>query len=130
MKMFRLAGAVLGAWLCLSGVVLAQMSGASNVTPVDCSGTITLGGTAQNAHGSFATLRGMILKNIDTSEVLWFSITGTAAAGGLGSFPLAPGTVTTFAGAESFATPLGLGYNTALSVVAATTAHKWSCVRW
>src|SRR6185436_890666 len=109
---------------------IGNVGGTSNVTPTDCSGTITAGGTAQNAHAASSTLRGAILKNIDTSEVLWFSITGTAAAGALGSYPLAPGAATTFAGAESFATPLGLGYNTALSVVAATTAHKFSCTRW
>ncbi|HSV24355.1 MAG TPA: hypothetical protein VLJ17_15170 [Xanthobacteraceae bacterium] len=119
------------ALLCflLAGPAAAQV-GQQNVTPVDCSGTITVGGAAQNAHAAFNTLRGAILKNIDTSEVLWFSITGTAAAGALGSYPLAPGAVTTFAGAESFTTPFGLGYNTALSVVAATSTHKYSCTRW
>lgn len=127
MKMRSLIAAL---WLCVATPALAQQSSQQNVTPTDCSGTITTGGTAQNAHSASFTLRGMTLANIDTSEVLWYSITGTAAAGGLGSFPLAPATATTFVGLATFTTPFGLGYNTALSVVAATTAHKFSCTRW
>lgn len=106
------------------------ISGAVNVTPTTCSGAITTGGTAQNAHAAVATLHGMTIQNDDTSEPLWFSITGVAAAGTAGSYVLPPATAVTFAGAASFTTPLGLGYNTALSVVAATTAHKFSCTRW
>lgn len=98
-----------------------------NVTPIDCSGTITSGTVAQNAFTAAATRHGFTIANIDTSEVLWFSMTTTAAASGAGSFPLAPATATTFAGLSSFTSPVGLGINTALSVVATTTAHKYSC---
>lgn len=103
---------------------------AVNVTPTTCGGTITTGGTAQNAHTAQSTLHGMTIVNLSTTEVLWFSVTGTAAASGTGSLPLAPATATTFAGTASYTTPAGFGYNTALSVVAATTGHAWSCTRW
>jgi hypothetical protein len=107
-----------------------SVQSAVNVTPTDCSGTITSGGAAQNAISAGATLHGFTIANIDTSEVLWISFTTTAAASGAGSYPLAPATATTFAGLSSFTTPLGAGYNTALSVIAATTSHKWSCTKW
>ena len=53
---------------------------------------------------------------------------GTATPGTEGSWPLAPATATTFGQLSSFYSPIG--FNTALSVVAATTAHKFSCTRW
>lgn len=100
------------------------------VTPRDCSGTVTSGGTAQNAFAAQGTLRGFIITNIDTSEVMWISFTGTAAAGTVGSFPLPPATATTFAGVASFISPPSFRTNGAVSVVAATTGHKFSCVMW
>ena len=110
--------------------VQAATQSAVNITLADCSGTITSGGTAQNAFIAAATRHGFTIANIDTSEVLWFSMTTTAAASGTGSYPLAPATATTFAGLASFTSPVGLGINTALSVIAATTAHKFSCTVW
>lgn len=104
--------------------------GAVNVTPTNCGGTITTGGTAQNAHTAQSTLRGMTIANLDTSEVMWISFTSTAASADTQSYPLAPATATTFAGLSSYSTPLGYGYNTALSVIAATTGHKFACTRW
>jgi hypothetical protein len=99
----------------------------TNITPTDCSGSISSGGVAQNAFTASATRHGFIIANIDTSEVMWISWTGTASASGAGSFPLAPAMATTFAGLSSFASPPGFGINTALSVFAATTSHKFSC---
>lgn len=101
-----------------------------NVKPLDCSGAITTGGTAQNAFAATPNLHGFIIANIDTSEPLWISFTGTAAASASGSFPLSTATATTFVSTGSFSAPIGFGINTALSVVAATTSHKWSCVKW
>lgn len=100
----------------------------SDVTPQDCSGSITLGGTAQNAFTASQYRNGFVIANIDTTEVMWISFTGTATAGAAGSFPLAPATATTFAGTSSFLS--AVGFNKALSVVAATTSHKFSCTRW
>jgi len=101
-----------------------------NITLADCSGTIATGGAAQNAFTAAATRHGFTIANIDTSEVLWMSFTTTAAASGTGSYPLAPATATTFASLSSFTSPPGMGINTALSVIAATTSHKFSCTVW
>lgn len=100
-----------------------------NVTPTDCSSTIASGGTAQNAITASATIHGYEIVNIDTTaECLNISKTGTAAANTAGSACLAPATSTTTGG--SYNTPLGAGFNTNLSVIAATTGHKFTCTRW
>ena len=107
---------------------------AVNITPADCSGTISVGGTAQNAITSSATLHGFFLANIDASagsgEPLWISFTTTAAAATAASYALAAPTAVTFAGMSSFTTPTGFATNHAVSVVGATAGHKFSCTQW
>lgn len=103
---------------------------ATNVTPTDCSGTVTTGGTAQNAFAASSTRHGFTIVNLDTTEPMWISFTGTATANTVGSYPIQAATATTFAGAGSYTSPIGFGMSTALSVVAATTGHKWSCTWW
>jgi hypothetical protein len=107
---------------------------AFNVTPTDCSSTITTGGTAQNAITAQTTLHGFTIGNIDSTagsgEPLWISFTGTAAASTAGSWPLAAPTATTFAGFTSYSTPPGFGTNHAVSIIGATTGHKFSCTWW
>ena len=110
--------------------VIGGVFGNVNVTPTACSGTIATGGTAQNAFTAGATKHGFTIANIDTTEVMWISFTTTAAASGTDSFPLAPATATTFASLSSFTSPFGFGISTALSIVAATTSHKFSCTWW
>jgi hypothetical protein len=105
-------------------------NGAANVTATDCSGTITSGGTAQNAFTAQTTLHGFTVANIDTTEPLWISFTTTAAAAGAGSYPLPAATATTYAGFGSFTAPPGFGLNHALSVIATTTSHKFTCTWW
>ena len=112
------------------GTIPWAVSSQVNVTPADCSGTITAGGVAQNAFAAAATRRGFTIANIDTTEPLWISFTTTAAASGTGSYPLGPATATSFTDLASFSSPFGLGINTALSVIAATTAHKFTCTVW
>jgi hypothetical protein len=113
---------------------IGTVTGNVNTTPTDCSGTITSGGTAQNAFAATATIHGFTIANIDASagsgEPLWISFTGTAVAAATASYPLAAPTATTFAGLSSYSSPIGFGMNTALSVIAATTGHKFSCTRW
>lgn len=125
--------------LCLalaSAPAFAQIGSAQsfNITPTDCSGTIATGGTAQNAFGAQVSLHGFTIANIDTSagagEPLWISFTTTAAASTVGSYPLAAPTATTFAFLSSFTAPPGFGTNHAVSVIAATTGHKFSCTYW
>lgn len=107
---------------------VGNIGGTSNVTPTDCSGSIASGAVAQNAFTAQAALRGYLIMNIDTTEGMWISFTTTAAASTTGSYFLGPASTTSSGG--SFSSPLGYGQNTALSVVAATTSHKFSCTRW
>lgn len=129
---------LLGA-LCLVLAVtpaFAQIGGGQNfnITPTDCSGTIAAGGVAQNAFGAQVALHGFTIANIDTTagsgEPLWISFTTTAAASTAGSYPLAAPTTTTFAFLSSFTAPPGFGSNHAVSVIAVTTGHKYSCTYW
>lgn len=89
----------------------------------DGSGTITVGGTAQNLFGGTAPAHGFLLCNPDPSEALWFSLSTTAAANGQGSLSLAPS-------GGVFITPVGMIPFHAISVVAATTGHKFTAVQW
>jgi hypothetical protein len=108
--------------------------GAVNVTPTDCSISLTAGGTAQNIIAASATIHGFTLANIDNTsgsgEPVWFSLTGTAVAAAAASWPLAAPTATTYGSLASYTTPLGFGSNHAVSVIAATTGHKISCTYW
>jgi hypothetical protein len=70
------------------------------------------------------------LSNLDTTEPLWWSPAGTAAAAAVGSLPLAAGTATTFVDAGIFVSPPGFGTNIPISVVAATAGHKFTCYWW
>ncbi|CAM5998811.1 unnamed protein product [Sphagnum balticum] len=105
---------------------IGAVSGIVNVTPTDCSGTITTGGTAQTLISAQTTLHGFTLANVDTTtgsgEPLGFSLTGTAAIGPVGTYELAAPTATTYAGLSSYSTPFGFGTNHAVSIIAATDA--------
>lgn len=115
-------------------VVATSPNSGVNVTSTDCSGTIASGSVAQSAITAQTTLHGFTIANIDASagsgEPLWISFTTTAAASTVASYPLAAPTATTFAGLNSFTTPLGFGTNHAVSVIGATTGHKFSCTFW
>jgi hypothetical protein len=131
---------VLGGSLIDPHWVLAQVpsqtisSTKPNVTPLDCSGTIAAGGTAQAAIVASTTLHGFTIANIDSvtgsGEPLWMSFTGTANPAAAGSYPLPSPTATTYVGYGSFTTPPGFGTNHTVSVVGATVGHKYSCTRW
>ena len=109
---------------------IGNVNSAVNVTATDCSGSISSGGTAQNAFSAQSALHGFTVVNIDTTEPMWISFTTTAAASGSGSYPLQAATATTFASPGSFTSPTGFGLNHAVSVIAATTSHKFSCTWW
>lgn len=114
--------------------VIGGVFGSPNVTPTNCSGTITAGGAAQAAIAATATIHGFTIANIDPSagsgEPLWISFTTTAAAGTPASYPLAAPSATTYIGLNSYTTPFGFGSNHAISVIAATTGHQFSCTYW
>jgi hypothetical protein len=93
------------------------------VVPVDHSGTIAVANTAQNALAANTSRTGYRLMNTDPSaETLWFRDDGGAAVvGGPGSWPLVGG-----------ATQIG-GFQqgksgSAVSVIAATAGHQFTCV--
>jgi len=108
----------------LNGTALTPVPFPINITPTDCSGTITSGGTAQNAFSAGATKHGFFIANL-SADPMWISFTTTAAVGATQSYLLPTGSSTVAGG--SFSAPPGFGMNTALSVIAATTADKFSC---
>lgn len=119
-----------GSALADPGTADNKIGSAANVSPVDCSGTVVTGGTAVNAIAASPGVHGFIIANLDVTEALWVSFTGAATVNTIGSFPISSGTVTTLAGAGSFSSIVGAGFNTNLSVNATTSGHKFSCVRW
>lgn len=128
------SGVVVVGWCPVGSSAQLPVAAPSNVTPKDCSGTITTGGTSQNAFAASTGVHGFVIKNEDptagSGEPLWFSFTETASAAGAGSYSLSAPSSPSYSGAESFTAPYGLGINTNLSVVAATTGHKFSCTTW
>lgn len=129
---------ILAGWAFALGIMLfcsaafaqvpTSIQGAGNVRPIDCSGTITSGGTAQNLFSATNNLRGFFIMNLDTTNMLCIAFNGTAVCGNSGTYNLAPGSTTSAGG--SFSSPLGFGTNIAPSIVAATTGHKYSCTKW
>jgi hypothetical protein len=91
----------------------------------DRSGTITTGGTAQNAAAALATRRYLYVTNpflksdgsANPAEPLWVNFTG-AANGGSGSIRLDPG--------GWWENPPHYCPTGAISVLAATTGHAWT----
>lgn len=110
------------------------ISGVSGVTPVDCSAAIATGGTAQNIITASPGLHGFLIMNVDptngSGEPVGMSFTGTASIGAIGTYVLQAPAATTYATPGSFASPLGAGFNTNVSVIATTTGHKISCTKW
>lgn len=89
-------------------------------TRTDKSGTITAGGTAQNAIASNAARKGFEIQN-QSSGNLWFS-TLAAAVTSQPSVLLPPGAL--------YETPLGGSGTGALSVIGATTGQAFAAREW
>ena len=84
-------------------------------TGTDRSSTITLGGTAQVLAAANTARIALVGQNIDIAEDMWINeIGGTAAANTVGSWLVPP--KSTFS----------IDTQRAVSVVAATTGHKWT----
>lgn len=98
---------------------------AVNQTPTDCSSTITSGGAAQNAFAASTTVHGFVIQNL-SADPMWISFTGVAVVGAQASYLLPAGS-TTSQGGSYYSRD---GWNTALSVIAATTGDKFSCTKW
>lgn len=84
----------------------------------DRSGTITAGGAAQNALTQNAGRAHVSIFNVDTGEDLWVSFVGTAAIATQGSIKVPPGSLLVY--------EVGMVPSNALSVIAATTGHKFT----
>lgn len=97
--------------------------GATTITPIsgsltDRSGTITTGGTAQNAAAALSTRKYLYIENpITATARLWFSTVATAVADSP-SISLEPG--------QSWENPSHFCPTGAVSVIAATTGHKFT----
>lgn len=91
---------------------------AAQGTLTNRSGTITVGGTAQAAMAANASRRYLLIRNPATeTEALYFNFTTTAVVTGQPSITLQPG--------EGFVMENSFISTEAISVVAATTGHKF-----
>jgi hypothetical protein len=93
----------------------------------DRSGTITAGGVAQVLMAPNATRRGWMIQNIDevNLEELRYSTTGTATVATAGSFVIGAASGAGYPG--GFAQGTGTG---AISIIGATTGHKFTAIEW
>ncbi len=88
--------------------------------PADRSGAVTTGGTAQTPVAANVGRQWLFIQNIDAVEDLWVSIVGTAVVGAAGSVLLPA------KGAWVFEDGQGFVPSSAVSVIAATTGHKFT----
>jgi hypothetical protein len=85
-----------------------------NINPsVDRSGSITLGGTAQQLVAAASSRSDLFIQNISAGDI-WYSVGGTAAIDTAGSYKLAAGA------------SVNLAYVEAISIVGATTGQKFT----
>lgn len=96
-------------------------SGATALT--NGSSTITAGGTAQDVFAAASVVNGYEIVNPDPTEDLWISDTTTAAANGTGSIRVA-------ANGGAYSSPTGMKPSAAVSIIGATTGHKFTARRW
>lgn len=85
------------------------------VATTDKSGTITTGGTAQNAIASNASRKGWCIQNTDAAEVMYVRANGVATT-----------TATKLTAGQQVCSGPTLVDTAAISVLAATTAHPWA----
>lgn len=112
----------------ITGTITAS-TGVITVTATDRGGTLTAGGTAQNAAASNTSRKGFVIQNPCTAtgeniaavEDLYVSVTGAATVAGAGNFAdLAP------CGSASLIVAPGSVIQTAVSVNATTINHRWT----
>lgn len=106
---------------------LPVLATAAQNTSTDRSGTITAGGTAQTIMNANAARKGWMIQNIDETnlEELGVRSTGTAALLAAGTFTLSPSAGAGYPGGMMQGVDSG-----AISVVAATTGHKFTAIEW
>jgi hypothetical protein len=114
----------------LLAAVFAGLPAAGHAAMTDCSTTIVTRGQAVTLITAANVAKGALVQNIDPSEAMWFSLTGTAAPGAVGSYILPPSQAKGFATSSMYQTNPQIFTGFALSVVAATPGHKISCSWW
>ena len=127
-------------FLFLAGLILATPAAAQNYLPgsiqaTNCGGTGLAAATALTVIPLSTAQHGWRLQNLDTTEPLWWSVTGTAVVtpvspNASGTFVLPPGAATTFAGVGTAEPGFGFATGGALSIIATTVAHKYACIYW
>lgn len=105
-------------------VVMSGEGAAGAGAPVDGSGTIAVGGTAQVLFGGVVPDAGYAIYNADPDNDLWINDTGAAAA------PNAAGTIRLAAGGGGYETPRGVGAAAAVSIYGAVTGMAFTARRW
>ena len=127
MRKFFLA--LLSIALTASAHAQTAVIGAANRTPIDCSGTIASGGTAQSLLDAAKNdLHGFCIQNLDNSEFLYMNFNSAASTSAQGSYGLQPSSSTVQGG--SFCSPTGMGVKLNPSIIATTTGHKYTCTWW
>lgn len=101
----------------LTNPVPVRFSGA---TPISASGTITTGGTAQNAAAANTSRRGFWIQNNSTGD-LWISTIATAVQS-QPSLKIPAGAL--------YESPLGGAGTGAISIIGATTSQAFSGREW
>lgn len=108
---------------------------AREVTPYDCSGTITTGGVAQKLiikTSPAGKMRGFMIMNVDTTAenlcISFNGVSGAATCNTSGYYALQPATASAAGG--SYSSQLGFGTDRVPTVTATTTGHKFSCTYW
>lgn len=92
-----------------------------DITKTNRSGTITIGGTAQQLMAANPSRRGWQLQN-NSSGVLWFNETGSTAVANQPSFALYPGLM--------YESPVGAASTAAISIIGATTGQAFTAREW
>lgn len=111
----------------LAAILKAIQSPVPTTAPTNCSGTITVAGTAQSIIPA-GPVHGFSIQD-EAVDMLAFSwTTATPAVNGSGSWTLSGATVYTVGG--TYDSPLGLGITTAVYIVGATKGDAFTCAWW
>jgi hypothetical protein len=111
-------------WLSDAATSLASLLTRTRApaVPVNRSGTITTGGTAQSLIAANATGIRFSLKNLHATSSLWFDETGTAAVASQPSYELKPG--------AAYESPLGQIVTGGVSIIGPTTGQSFYAREW
>lgn len=107
----------------VQGITSMTPLAVTGATGSDASTTVTTGGTAQNLFSNATPSNGFAVYNPDPTEDLWISMSTTASANGTGCIRVA-------ANGGGYETPPNMKPFHAISLLGATTGHKFTAVNW